>query len=148
MCYLYSHGLSHQNLPRQTNRRSELAIKDNTTFLKGVTMSLRSFDLKLEGKSQLHEPIVKLQGIQLNIWSVDGGGTWENKDVELDVGNKLDVFMSCKAVSGTGWKFTIQDNGNDKEIYNASGETGEPRGGDPTKKEVPNYSQRETAVNC
>jgi hypothetical protein len=109
-------------------------------------MALKKFNVILEGNSQLHEPVIKLEGILINIWSVDGGTTWENKTVSVDVTGSLEIYMSCKALSGTAWHFTIIDKDNGKKIYEKEGETGEKldsRNGE----RIPNFSERKTSIN-
>jgi hypothetical protein len=101
-------------------------------------MATKNFNIKLEGKAQLHEPLIKLEDIEVNIWSVDGGVTWENKNVTLDVTGSLEIFMSCKVMSGT-------DKNTDKKIYDEAGTTGEKldsRGGE----RIPNYSERKASI--
>jgi hypothetical protein len=108
-------------------------------------MATKNFNIKLEGKAQLHEPLIKLEDIEVNIWSVDGGVTWENKNVTLDVTGSLEIFMSCKVMSGTDWEFTITDKNTDKKIYDEAGTTGEKldsRGGE----RIPNYSERKASI--
>ncbi|WP_298307099.1 hypothetical protein [Flavobacterium sp.] len=110
-------------------------------------MALKTLQVKLEGKSQLHEPIIKLEGIIINIWSINGGLTWENKDIILNVTNKLEIFMSCKAISGTDWELTIKEKGSTNKCYEESGTTGETLESKNGQK-IPNYSERITSVNC
>lgn len=108
-------------------------------------MAKKNFHVKLEGKAQLHEPVIKLEDIEVNIWSVDGGATWENKNVTVDVTGALEVFMSCKAMSGTDWELTITDKETDKKVYGEEGTTGEKldsRNG----TRIPNYSERTKSV--
>lgn len=109
-------------------------------------MSTKIFQVKLEGKSQLHEPLIKLEGITINLWSVDDGLTWENKKVILEVSGSLEIYMSCKAMSGTGWEFSIAQNGEDEKVYETEGKTGEKldsRNG----VRVSNFSERKTSIN-
>jgi hypothetical protein len=108
-------------------------------------MAQKNYSIKLEGKSQLHEPFIKLEGIVINIWSVNNGVSWENKNVILDVTGKLDIYMSCKAMSGTGWKFCINDNELNKDIYTSEGVTGEKLDSQQGKR-IPNFSERKTSV--
>jgi len=86
-------------------------------------MAIRTFDIKLVGQSQLHVPSVKLAGMGVNLWSNDGGVTWENSKVSADVDTKILIYMSCEAISGTDWEFTVTMGG--RQIYNKKGETGE-----------------------
>jgi hypothetical protein len=90
-------------------------------------MTNRYFDIKLTGVGELHSPIIKLQDIQINVRSNDRGLTWENKNVEVDVDGNLAIFMSCQAISGTDWEFSIQDTVTNKNIYDKKGETGNPQ---------------------
>lgn len=69
---------------------------------------MKNFLVKLEGKSQLHEPVIKSEGITVNIWSVDRGSTWENKDIILNVAGTLEIYMFCKAMSGTSWESQLE----------------------------------------
>ncbi|MDP2947399.1 MAG: hypothetical protein Q8N88_04755 [Nanoarchaeota archaeon] len=120
-------------------------MKDKKTKNQNIMAAIK-FHVKLEGKSQLHEPVIKLEGIEVNIWSVDGGLTWENKDVTLEVTGKLEIDMSCKAISGTGWEFFVKNKESDKKVYETEGATGEAlesRNG----QRVANFSERKTSVN-
>ncbi len=101
-------------------------------------MATKKYHVKLEGNAQLHQPVIKLEGININIWSVDGGSTWENKNVTLNVNGSLEIFMSCKAMSGTDWEFSVKNKENGIKIYETDGTTGE---------EIPNYSERTKSVN-
>lgn len=107
---------------------------------------MKNFHVKLEGKSQLHEPVLKLEGITVNIWSVDGGSTWENKDVKLDVAETLEIYMSCKAISGTSWNFYVKNKETGVKVYETEGITGEEldsRNG----QRIANFSERKKSVN-
>src|SRR4051812_7237102 len=101
-------------------------------------MPVKKYTVKLEGKSQLHSPTVKLEGIKLNLSSDDKGVTWQNKDAIVSVVEKLDIFMSCEAMTGTGWSFEIKNNESSKKVYEEEGETGD--GGQD------NYSERSDSV--
>ena len=109
-------------------------------------MASKTFHVKLEGKSQLHEPAIKLEGIEVNIWSVDGGVTWENKNVIIDVMGNLEIYVSCKAMTGTGWEFSIKNKDTDAKVYETEGETGEKLESRDGQR-VPNFSERKTSVN-
>jgi hypothetical protein len=108
-------------------------------------MAQKNYSIKLEGKSQLHEPVIKLEDILINIWSLDGGLSWENKKVTLDVTEKLDIYMSCKAISGTGWKFSVSEKESNKNIYSTDGVTGEKLESQNGKR-IPNFSERKVSV--
>jgi len=108
-------------------------------------MATKKFHVKLEGKSQLHEPVIKLEGIEVNIWSVDGGSTWENKDVKLDVTGSLEIYMSCKAMSGTGWEFFVESKDTDSKVYETEGTTGEKLDSRDGER-IPNFSERKKSV--
>ena len=108
-------------------------------------MATKKFHVKLEGKSQLHEPQIKLEGIEVNIWSVDGGATWENKNVSLDVLGNLEIYMSCKAMSGTGWEFFVKNKDNDSKVYETEGTTGEELDSREGER-IPNFSERIKSV--
>lgn len=84
-----------------------------------------TFNVKLEGASQLHEPVIKLEGMTVNIWSSDSGKSWKNSSVIIDVNGSLEIYFSCKAISGTIWKLSIKEAGSSDEIYQDEGETGE-----------------------
>jgi len=88
-------------------------------------MSTETFYVKLEGKSQLHEPKIMLEDFIINIWSRDHGITWDNKKVDVNIEGDLQIYLSCKAVSGTGWTFTVKNKNSNKIIYEEEGETGE-----------------------
>lgn len=109
-------------------------------------MTTKNYHVKLEGKAQLHEPVIRLEGISINIWSVDGGSTWENKKVTIEVTGALDIFMSCKAMSGTDWEFTVTDKGEDEKIYEEEGTTGEKLDSMDGIR-IPNYSERKKSIN-
>jgi hypothetical protein len=107
-------------------------------------MPIKSFHVKLEGKSQLHEPVIKLEDIEINIWSIDGGITWENKNVTINVTGNLEIYMSCKAISDTGWSFYVENKDNESKIYETKGYTGETL---EDGNSYPNYSERKKSVN-
>ena len=96
-------------------------------------MTQQQYYVKLSGKSQLHEPVIKLEDISVNLFSIDGGETWENKNISINVNGQLHVFMSCKAISGTGWQFTITNKLTDTKVMDKTGKTGEMG--------VPNFSE-------
>ena len=102
-------------------------------------MASQNYDVKLSGKSQLHEPIVRLEDIQINLWSSDGGETWKNDKATVNVSGLLEVFMSCKAISGTEWTFVIKNTASSMKVVDEDGETGE--GGEP------NFSKLSKSVN-
>jgi hypothetical protein len=102
-------------------------------------MATQSYKIKLAGKSQLHEPVVRLENISINLWSIDGGVTWENKNAQVNVDGNLEIFMSCKAISGTDWGFTVTNISMGARVVDEdSGSTGDTS---------PNYSERRTSVN-
>ncbi len=70
----------------------------------------------------------------INLFTMDGGATWENKGVQIKIDNKLEYFMTCKAMSGTDWTFTIKDKAAKKKLLEEDGTTGE---------EIPNFSKLE-----
>jgi hypothetical protein len=109
-------------------------------------MASKNFHVKLEGKSQLHEPVIKLEGIAVNIWSVNGGVTWENKNVTLDVTGTLEIYLSCKAMTGTGWEFSVTAKDPDSKVYETEGETGEKLDSREGQR-IPNFSERKVSVN-
>ena len=107
-------------------------------------MAANDFRIELIGKSQLKDPIVKLASRLVDIFSTDSGITWVGRVVTLDVSDNLQIYMSCKAITGTGWTFTVKNVGTDKNIYEVDGVTGEPlesRNGE----RIPNFSERETS---
>jgi hypothetical protein len=98
--------------------------------MKQITLTV-----KLEGKAQLHQPQVKFEqsGISVNLWSFDGGVTWRNDDATIQFDGALDIFMSCKALTGTGFKFTVREKNTGGLIRELEAETGDPmphRGGE------------------
>lgn len=99
----------------------------------------QQYTVKLTGKSQLHEPAVKLENIGINLFSIDGGETWENKNAIVGVTDLLNVFMSCKAISGTGWEFILTNKLTGSKVIDQTGLTGD--GG------IDNYSQIDTEIN-
>ena len=110
-------------------------------------MATKTIHVKLKGKGQLHQPVVRIEGINVNLWSPDSGVTWENPGVQLSVTGLLDVFMSCKAMTGTGWDFLVKDVAVATPCYTAQGVTGEPlpsQGGNA----LGNYSERLASINC
>jgi len=108
-------------------------------------MATKILHVKLEGKSQLHEPIVKLEGILINIWSIDGGLTWENKNVILDINGNLEIYMSCKAMTGTGWSFYVKEK-NGATKYENEGRTGEALESRDGAR-ISNFSERIASVH-
>ncbi len=102
-------------------------------------MEKTTYKVKLEGKSQLHEPNVKLEGIQINLWSTDGGETWINDNVIVNVSGQLQVGMSCKAISGTAWEFAVTNKTSGKAVLEEEGQTG--------SSGIPNYSEIFKSVN-
>jgi hypothetical protein len=107
----------------------------------------KNYHLILKGKAQLYEPIIKLENIQVNISSIDGGVTWEeSQDFTLEISGTLEIFMSCKAMSGTNWEFTVIDKDADKKVYNAEGKTGEKLDS-MNGQMIPNYSERKESIN-
>jgi hypothetical protein len=105
-------------------------------------MAVQTYNVKLKGKAQLHEPVVKLEGVMINLWSADGGETWTNKKVNVDLTGNLEVFMSCKSLSGTSWEFVIQNitnPTNKKKVVDEEGTTGDDG--------TPNYSEYSGSVN-
>jgi predicted neuraminidase len=108
-------------------------------------MAQKKYLVKLEGKSQLHEPVIKLEDIKVNIWSLDGGITWENKNISIEVLEKLEIYMSCKAMSGTEWKFSIMDKSINKNVYETEGKTGEKLESQNGHR-IPNFSERKTSI--
>lgn len=100
-------------------------------------MATKTLTVKLSGKSQLHEPIIRLENVSLNLFSVDGGETWENKGILIDINGNLDIFMSCKALSHTGWEFKVADKNTKNSLYEVSGHTGDIS---------PNYSEINVTV--
>lgn len=102
-------------------------------------MAKQIYNVKLFGKSQVHEPEVILEDISINLWSIDGGQTWENKNAEVDVSGQLQIEMSCKAVSGTSWKFIIINKLLNSKVLDDSGQTGD--------QGTVNYSKRNYNVN-
>jgi hypothetical protein len=101
-------------------------------------MTNQSYKVKLTGKSQLHEPVIKLESIQINLWSIDGGVTWENKEATVNVNGQLEVFMSCKAITGTQWEFEITNKASGAKVVEKDGATGE---------QLPNYAEYSDSVN-
>jgi len=88
-------------------------------------MATKTILVKLEGKDQLHEPRVRLENISINLFTVDGGTTWENRGITISITGTLDLEMSCKALSGTGWDFKITDKDSRAALYNKTGHTGD-----------------------
>ena len=100
-------------------------------------MAVKTLQVKLEGKAELHEPRVRLEDMFINLFTVDGGTTWENKGVQVNINDKLDYLMSCKAISGTDWTFSIKDKDTKKKLLEEEGTTGE---------KMPNFSRIEGSV--
>lgn len=102
-------------------------------------MAQEIYTVKLAGNSQLHEPVVKLENIQINLWSNDGGETWTNDNVIVGVIGQLQVFMSCKAITGTDWELQIKNTNTTTDILDENGTTGSTG--------TPNYSEFNRSVN-
>ena len=49
--------------------------------------------------------------------------------------------MSCKAISGTGWEFTVTDKSSDEDIYDEKGKTGEKLESRNNQR-IANFSER------
>ena len=107
-------------------------------------MATKTIYVKLEGKGQLHEPTIKLENIKVNLNGSSDGSVWENASVILDITENLEIFMSCKAISGTDWEFLVKEKESDSVVYEAEGTTGEPldsHGG----QSITNYSDRKVS---
>lgn len=109
-------------------------------------MILKEYRIILEGKSQLYEPIIQFKGRNIDIISFNDGTTWENKNVILAESENLEIYMSCKAQSGTCWKFIVHNNKTNAKIYETDGSTGEPL---ETRNgiRIANFSERKASIN-
>lgn len=86
-----------------------------------------SLKVKLEGKSQLHLPSVLLEDLYpINLFSIDGGVTWRNDNVTIPLEGDLNILMSCRAISGTKWTFTVTNKETGKDLISESQRTGDP----------------------
>jgi len=104
----------------------------------------RIYKVELKGKGQLHEPKLKMERVLINLFS-NSGTVWSNDDIELDVVGELELFMSCKALSGAEWEFSVYDTKKEEIVYEASGETGE-RLDTRQGRKIANYSEREVLI--
>jgi hypothetical protein len=105
----------------------------------------KTYKIDLSSDAQLHVPVVKLEDMPVNLWSTDGGSTWSNDGVNCEVDGELNIYMSCTALSGTDWKFTVTDADSSKKVYDEEGTTGEKLASRKGKR-IANFSERETTV--
>lgn len=88
-------------------------------------MPTKTYTLELKGKGVLSDPRVLLEGKSINVRSFDGQVTWSAKGLALEVDEVLNIEMSCKALTGTGWTFFVMDDIAQVKVYTAEGKTGE-----------------------
>jgi hypothetical protein len=110
-------------------------------------MSTISLKIKIEGKSQLHLPSVVLEKLYpINLFSFDGGVTWRNDDVTVPLDGNLDVLVSCRAITGTKWTFTVTNKETGKDIINTSGKTGDPIAHQANER-IENFSEKRFSLS-
>ncbi len=85
----------------------------------------KNYLITLSGGGALHFCQVKIEGIII-AWDeiTDGRKKWICEDIEVNVDSVLDVWMTCSAISGTGWQLTVTDKSNGAVILKKEGFTG------------------------
>ncbi|GAB3983484.1 hypothetical protein GCM10028806_56740 [Spirosoma terrae] len=92
-------------------------------------MSIIAITVLLQGKDQLHEPKLILEGLPITIRTLDGE-KWENSSVKLPVDNVLNIRLEVFGVRTTEWTLTINYKLTGDELYKKKSEIGKNIGTD------------------
>ena len=88
-------------------------------------MATLLLEVKLSGKGKILQHSVTLEDIALTLFTIDGGKTWTDSDIDVQIDKDLDVKLVCKSLGKVGWDFFIKDQITGKKLYEVSGTTGD-----------------------